>query len=102
MILNKEELLNSIKSRLGDDTSDEALKFLEDVSDTISDYETKSSQDWKSKYEENDAEWRRKYKERFFEGTPVQPADVGEPDTPISAVEDKPLTFEALFTSENK
>ena len=61
-------LLSKIKERIGEDTSDEALRFIEDVTDTIDDYEskTKDNTDWKKKYEDNDAEWRKKYKDRFF------------------------------------
>ena len=66
--LSKDQLLSKIKERIGEDTSDEALRFIEDVTDTIDDYEskTKDNTDWKKKYEDNDAEWRKKYKDRFF------------------------------------
>ena len=37
MVLNKEEFLAAVKNRLGEDTSDDAIKFLEDVSDTYDD-----------------------------------------------------------------
>ena len=54
-VLGKEQFLESIKTMLKDNTSDEALKFLEDASDTIGDYEerTKDSTAWKKKYEDN-------------------------------------------------
>ena len=65
MVKTKDELLASIKDRFKDDTSDETISFIEDVSDTINDLETKASDetDWKSKYEENDKQWREKYTE---------------------------------------
>lgn len=69
-VKSKDELLAIIKERIGDDTSDEAISFLEDVTDTLSDYEEKATnsgnEDWKTKYEENDKMWREKYRERFF------------------------------------
>lgn len=43
MVRTKDELLASIKDRFKDDTSDETISFIEDVSDTINDLETKAS-----------------------------------------------------------
>lgn len=70
MIKTKEEILKAIKDRIGDDTSDETIAFLEDITDTLNDYDnkTKDNTDWKTKYEENDKEWRNKYRDRFFNG----------------------------------
>ena len=69
MIKSKEDLLATVSARLECDTSDEAISLFEDLSDTLTDMETKANgdgTDWKAKYEENDAEWSKKYKERFF------------------------------------
>ena len=69
MIKSKEDLLATVSARLEGDTSDEAISLFEDLSDTLTDMETKANgdgTDWKAKYEENDAEWRKKYKERYF------------------------------------
>ena len=67
-VLTKDELLTSLKWILQDNTSDDALKILEDASDTITDLEekTKDSTKWKEKFEQNDKEWRTKYRDRFF------------------------------------
>lgn len=65
-IRTMEELLNAVRERVGDDTSDEALSFIEDVQDTINNYENNKNNDgtdWKKKYEDNDKEWRTKYRE---------------------------------------
>ena len=89
MKLTKEQLLESIKTKFADDTSDETLKFIEDLTDTINDMD---SGDWENKYKENDAMWRQKYKERFFQ-TPVEETtkdDVEEPEPEV-------LTYEALL-----
>ena len=100
-VLKKDELLTSLKGILGDNTSDESLKLLEDVSDTITDLEdrTKDSTKWKEKYEQNDKEWRTKYRERFFN----KPEDTDEPEPP-SDDDEKPkkLEFSDLFTTEEK
>lgn len=79
-IRSKDELLNTLKAVLGDSIEDTGISLLEDISDTIGDYDNRlaESGDWKGKYEENDANWRKKYKERFFEGsTPPPPAPDG-------------------------
>lgn len=67
-IKTQEELLTSIKGLLADDTSDEAISLLEDVTDTLGSFSNtnKDNEDWKKKYEENDKEWRQKYRDRFF------------------------------------
>ena len=96
-IKTKAELLELVKERIGDDTSDEALAIIEDVTDTLDDYETRiaDSGDWKARYEQNDADWRKKYKERFFAPT----EEPEEPDEP-EEVEEK-RTFEDLFKTED-
>ena len=74
MVLSKKELMDKIKERIGDDTSDEALKFIEDFNDTYNDLEKKlnpnkkTDEEWQSELEAKDKEWREKYKARFFEG----------------------------------
>jgi hypothetical protein len=100
-VKSKAEILELIKARVGDDTSDEALAIIEDVNDTLDDYEARiaDSGDWKARYEQNDAEWRQKYKDRFF-----QPAAENEDreeidETGEGAVEEK-TTFEDLFKEE--
>lgn len=61
-VKSKDELIESIKALLGEDTSDEGLALLEDVADTF-----ESNQiDWKTKYEENDRDWRNRYRDRFL------------------------------------
>lgn len=100
-VRSKEELLNSIKARIGDDTSDEALALVEDISDTYDDMETKVTQsgDWKQKYEDNDKEWREKYRDRFYSG--VDSTDVKRKlETEPETEETKPMNFEDLFKTE--
>lgn len=88
-----EEILESIKTRVGDSTEDADLEFLEDVTDTLSDLKSKSEgqEDWKTKYEENDKQWREKYRDRFFDkkDSDLDPDPEPEPEAP--------KTFEDLF-----
>ena len=84
-----EEIMQSIQDRLGEDVSDEALQFVQDIRDTLADRTQASGEDWKTKYEQNDAQWRKKYRDAFFTAPSEKP--------PVDEPEDKPLTFENLF-----
>lgn len=91
-VKTREEILESFKTMLGENPDDEAISFLEDVTDTMDDFEKRANgdgTDWKSKYEENDANWRKKYTERFFSDEP-EPEPKQEPDN-------TPRTFSDLF-----
>ena len=80
-VRNKDEILEAIKTRVGDNTDDETISLLEDVSDTLTDLETRAGgdEDWKTKYEENDKLWRERYKNRFFSKEP-EPDHKPEPE----------------------
>jgi hypothetical protein len=97
-IKTKDELLESLKGLLGENTSDEALSLFEDVSDTITDFETKtsSSVDWEQKYKDNDKEWREKYRDRFFNHSSEETDEKDD----IEEVEEVKTKFEDLFTQE--
>ncbi len=99
-VRTKEELLTSLKGILQDSTSDDALKILEDASDTITDLEekTKDSTKWKEMYEQNDKEWRTKYRDRFFKKTDNEP----DPE-PEETDDEKPKKreFSDLFKEEH-
>lgn len=101
-VLNKEAFLKRVQEKLGDDKSDEAIAFLEDVTDTYNDLEskTKGDEDWKKKYEENDAEWRKKYTERFF--TPEQMKEQKEKEEEKEKELDKQesIQIKDLFTDK--
>lgn len=93
-IKSREELLKSLNTLIGDNSTDENIAILEDVTDTLKDYEAKTADqtDWKTKYEQNDADWRKKYRERFTSGEEIkeeQKEDVEKDSTP--------LTFDSLF-----
>lgn len=84
-VRSTEELIKIVSDRIGDDNSDEALSILEDVADTLNSLEDKNKEDWKTKYEELDAEWRKKYRDRFEQNN--EPTQV-EVKTEIKTVED--------------
>lgn len=94
-IRTRDELLAQIKNILGDNTSDDAIGLVEDVTDTMQNYEQNSGEDWKAKYEANDKQWREKYRNRFYSTDPLP-----EDDKPPIEEEEKPLTYDSLFKEE--
>ena len=101
MVRSKDEILASIRTRIGDDTSDEAIALVEDINDSFDDLSTRLTEagDWKAKYEENDKAWRDKYTERFFTPSDDNPIDnvirEADKETPD---EKKVYKFEDLFS----
>ena len=99
-ILSKEQILAKLKERIGEDTSDEALQFIEDVSDTVNDNEsrTKDKTDVEQKYKENDENWRKKYKERFFNNSSKEDEEDDSSDDDDDKI--NKLTYDNLFKEE--
>lgn len=91
------EIMEAIRKRIGEDTSDEAISLLEDVTDTFADYETKVADktDWKTKYDEMDASWRKKYMDRFSGKTGEE---IKEEQEEQIKDDSEPRTFDELFT----
>lgn len=88
-ILEKNALMDKIREYVGDKSDDISIALIEDINDTIEDFTSKIGEDWKAKFDENDAMWRKKYRDRFFEG--------GERDEEEKEEEKKTLSFEELF-----
>lgn len=96
-VKNRDEIMEAIRKRIGEDTSDEAIALLEDVTDTFTDYETRVADktDWKTKYDEMDANWRKKYMDRFSGKTGE---DIKEEQEEQIKEDSEPRTFDELFT----
>lgn len=95
-VKSKEDLIASIKAVIGEDTTDESLSLLEDVSDTFTSFETetKDKTDWKAKYNELDESWRKKYRDRFMSGSVDEEDDFsGDEERKV------PRTYADLFTT---
>lgn len=92
-IRTREELMSQLQTIAGEDTSDEMLSFIQDVSDTLGD--NTSAQritELETKLEEQETEWRKKYRDAFFTGKPDESLD----DEPEGK---RPRTFEELFST---
>lgn len=100
-VRTKEEILESVRAVAGEDAGDTVITLLEDVADTMADYDNRirESGDWKAKYEENDAGWRKRYADRFYGR-----ADGGDPPMPDEPVPDETereiRSYEDLFKEE--
>lgn len=71
MILSREEFFSNLRKYTKDRTDVEALKFVEDMTDTYNDLETKvvdNGETWKNKYDELNASWKKIYLESLFHG----------------------------------
>ena len=73
-IIKKADWLDKFSKFIGDDTSEEAIELIEDVSDS---WDEGDGEDWKSKYDELDADWKKRYRDRFFDGGSNPPKDDG-------------------------
>lgn len=99
-VKTKEEILTTLQTLLKDDTSDDAISILEDVTDTYDDLQTRANGDgtnWEQKYHDLDSEWRQKYRDRFFNHSADEPEEENL-DPPEEAPEK--VKFEDLFSQE--
>ena len=102
-VRTRDEILAAIRSRLGDDTSDDALTIIEDIDDTFKDYETRIGEDWKGRYDELDAQWRKRYRDRFFQkpdNGETTPEDVKDDNEEDLKEESEVKEFDELFTEK--
>lgn len=89
-VKTREELMQSVKTFLGDDTSDEALALVQDISDTLGDSNAQKVAELQGQLEEQDKAWRKKYRDAFFSGADEQEEEKTK----------KPKSFADLFTTE--
>ena len=104
-VVTKDELLNKLKIKFGDAADDETLSIIEDVSDTIDDYETRTrdNTNWETKYNELDESWRKKYRDRFFSPVENDAHDndkLEQLDDQAGEAETVATTYEDLFREE--
>lgn len=106
-VQTKEAIMLKLREKFGEDTSDDTISIIEDVNDTLDDYERKTADntDWETKYKENDEMWRKKYTDRFYSATPEDAHD----DDKVSQLDDQAggseettaTTYEELFKEED-
>ena len=107
--VSKDEYLTKLNAFIGEETSEETLSLLEDITDSWPDKDDAGAE-WEQKYNEMNAKyeeldgkykeleetWRKRYRERFFDGSDPKPgAPNPEPDNPKGETE--LLTYEDFF-----
>lgn len=108
--LNREQFLEAIQARIGDDTSDVAMQFVEDMTDTFDGFSTNDSAQRiseleqqlstaKSEKDELDNSWRKRYRDRFFSGVEEDklPSEVKDPE-PVEPDRATTIQVNDLFT----
>lgn len=101
-VLEREKFFEAVQNRIGEDTSDEAIAFIEDMTDTYNDLETRAAGDgvdWKQRYDELDEKWKKKYAHRFFSGGGMMRTALRE-ETEEETTDDVPgekITYKDLF-----
>ena len=55
-VVNKDTIMERLRENFNDNDSDDVLGLLEDVTDTLNDYQSRLEEngDWKERYEQND------------------------------------------------
>lgn len=101
MKLTREELMTAVASIVGDRTDDEAIAFVENVTDT---FDSDSSAELETAYakideltkkiEDTESTWRKKYMERFYGGSDEEANPIEEEETVLDAEE---ITVDDLF-----
>ena len=108
--LTREQFLEAIKARIGDDTSDIAMQFVEDMTDTFDGFATDSNSQRITELEQQlseantakdelDKSWRQRYRDRFFSGVDEEklPPEVKDPQ-PVEPDRATTIQVNDLFT----
>lgn len=92
-----EEFITIVHDFIGDDTSERALKFVDDVTNAFNSAVSTTSfdnEDWHKKYDELNEAWRKKYMHRFFNG------DVNFDTNDVDDEEIRETTSETITTED--
>lgn len=66
MVKTKDEIMEEIRTYIGERSDDQTIALIENISDTIDDYAAHG--DYDKKLMDVESEWRRKYIDRFMNG----------------------------------
>lgn len=92
MVKSLDEILAELKNVFGDNITDDVVRAIEDVNDTLSEYVG-----YKSRYDDLDKSWRTRYIERF--GSSVQ-EEKPEEETEVEIKTEEKLPLSAVFEKE--
>lgn len=100
MVKTKDEIMEEIRTYIGDRSDDQTIALIENISDTIDDYAARG--DYDEKLMAVEAEWRRKYIDRFMNGgenksdVKVETTDDEEKD------KSEEITIDDLYTEKER
>lgn len=105
MKLTRDELMSAVASIVGDRTDDEALAFVENVTDTFdtdasAELETANATiaELNQKLVDNDNEWRKKYRDRFYAGIDEEENPSNQtPTEEETMIDSEDITIDDLF-----
>lgn len=101
---NRDEFFNAIQDILGDDTSDKALQFIENMTDTYSALEETGNDErvaeLEQKLQDTNEAWSKRYKERFFSGGRVNALNSAEDIEAEQEALAEEIRIEDLFDDE--
>nr|DAY39931.1 MAG TPA: hypothetical protein [Caudoviricetes sp.] len=96
-VKKSDELLKNFSDIVGENNEDNVISFIEDLTDTLNNVDTEN---WKEKFETNDAEWRKKYRERFLDVKTESESESESESEPEDGIQ--PKDFEDLFEEVGK
>lgn len=100
-VLNKEQFFDRLSEMFAERNDDEAISFIEDMSDTYNALEANGSKtEWEERYKKLNESWKEKYKRRFFSGIPTivnNEADSVEEERESAET----IDFDDLFEEDN-
>lgn len=99
-ILNRDEYFAQLQAKVGTDTSDESIEFLENMTDTYNDLEQRANSDqenWEQRYRELDESWKARYRHRFFSGGSGGTPNTREKDGQENEYNPEDIGIEDLF-----
>lgn len=99
-----EEFIEIVHDFIGEDTSERALKFVDDVTNAFNaavTADTAGNEDWHKKYDELNEAWRKKYMHRFFSGD-VNFDTNDDDDDKINETNGETITTEDLFDDDKE
>lgn len=108
MKLNREEFMSAISAIVGERTDDEAISFVENMSDTYDAFgdseKDKKIEELKKRLEDTEQAWRNKYRNRFYGGTDEEenPSNQSLEEDKDDMIEAEEITIDDLFDEERE
>lgn len=111
MTLNREDFMKAISAIVGERTDDEAISFVENMTDTYDSFgdiehdsfgdieKDKTIAELKNRLEETEQSWRKKYRDRFYGGTDEEKNPSNQPleEDKDEMIEAEEITIDDLF-----